>query len=250
MIISTYKAIGQSLLNYGCPIWTPNLCTSAWESLQTTQNTALKTALGCLKIAGTDHIHSEAKIMPVRPHCEMLSQQYLLSTQLETHPMHVDLNCPPPPRKMKETLKSRFGRKIKRLLPAEPLTEEVYKSKLKQIHTDSVREVINNQAVNPVLKTKAPDVDKSEKLLPRTTRATLSQLRSGHSTYLNSYLSRLDPDKSDTCPDCNVHGHTTKYIFSCKYRPTDLTVKSLWEKPADAALYLGLPQAEIFDNHG
>ena len=96
-ISNTYKALGQSLLNYACPIWTPTLCDSKWDSLQAAQNTALKIATGCHKIAGTEHVHNETKIMPVKPHCEMLSKQYLLSTQLDSHPVRVDLTLPPPP---------------------------------------------------------------------------------------------------------------------------------------------------------
>lgn len=251
VISTTYKAISQSLINYACPIWTPNLSKTNWDSLQTCQNSALKIATGCLKIASTDHVHAETKIMPVQQHCEMLSQQYLLSTQLESHPVREDLTRPQPARRTKHTLVTKFGRRIKRLAPSdEILTNDHYKAKLKRIHTDSVRDVIDIQAVNPVLNTKAPEIHPSERWLPRKTRATLSQLRSGHSTHLNSYLSRLDQQISDRCPDCNVRGHTTKHLFRCKNRPTHLTVQSLWKQPADAAQFLGLPQAEIFDDHG
>ena len=49
ILLQTYKAIGQSILNYCCPIWGPNLCDSKWSELQSAQNSALRTAMGCVK---------------------------------------------------------------------------------------------------------------------------------------------------------------------------------------------------------
>ena len=52
VLLNTYKSIGQSQLNYACPIWTPNLSKTSWNNLQIAQNTALRTALGCTKMTG------------------------------------------------------------------------------------------------------------------------------------------------------------------------------------------------------
>ena len=250
-ITNTYKAIGQSLLNYACPVWAPALADTHWDSLQAAQNTALKIATGCHKMAGTGHVHNETKMMPVKSHCEMLSKQYLLSTQLDSHPVRVDLTAPPPPRRMTHDLSSRFGNHVQNILPRnQHLDKDSYKTKLKEIHTADVRDSILNLGNNPVLNAPAPKINAGEKDLPRTTRSTLSQLRSGYSISLNSYKARLDPEVSDLCPDCNTDPHTADHLFNCTAKPTDLTVRALWDKPLDVATFLGLPHEEPYDDNG
>ena len=213
VILPTYKAIGQSVINYCCPIWGPSLCDSKWNELQTAQNAALRTALGCVSITSKDHLHSESKTMPVRDHCEMLSKQFLLSTQQQTHPNNININTVRP-RKMKNTLSSRHGQYINNLMSNNQ--DRSHKSLLKQIHTESVAATIAAQADNRVLGIPPPDVDKSERRLPRRTRSLLSQLRSGHSSMLNSYIARIRKDPTlDICPDCNNPSHTTNHLFNC-----------------------------------
>ena len=248
VLTTTYKAIGQSLINYGCPVWTPNLHDSHWKTLQTCQNSALKIITGCHKIASFEHIHSETKIMPVRDHCEMLSEQYLLATQQETHPNSIDLSSPPPARLMKETLKTRFGTSVQTIVPM--LNEDNYKAKIKDIHTKSVQQTIVKLGSNPIINQPPPNINKDEKQLPRTTRATLSQLRSGYSRTLNSYMARIDSDTEDRCPDCLQAGHTTLHLFDCPAKPTDLTALALWNRPLDVAQFLDLPRTEPFDDNG
>ena len=41
--------------------------------------TTLSELLGCVIKSDMGHLHAEAKIMPVKDHCEMLSQQFLLA---------------------------------------------------------------------------------------------------------------------------------------------------------------------------
>ena len=84
VLLNTYKAIGRSQLNYACPVWTPMLSKTEWEGLQIAQNANLRAALGCVTMTGIDHLHTEAKIMKVKPHCSMISKQYLLATQNKT----------------------------------------------------------------------------------------------------------------------------------------------------------------------
>ncbi len=237
VIINTYKATGQSLLNYCCPIWTPSLSKTSWQSLQVAQNNALRIATGCHRMTNIDHLHDETKVMKVQPHCEMLSKQFLLASQKPGHPNRVDLGKPPPPRQMKQTLSSKFGREVKTL--SRNLTEDNFKSKLKIIHTKSVKNMLNTFDNNKVLNSRPPEIHKSERNLPRTTRSTLAQLRSGYSVYLNSYKARIDPNASDKCPNCD-DCHTTDHLFNCQNNPTNLNVRSLWNKPLDAARFLNL----------
>ena len=244
VLLSTYKAINQSILNYGCPIWTPNLSDTHWQDLQSCQNAALRTATGCVKMSKVDHLHAEAKIMPVREHNEMLSKQYLLATQQADHPNHCDLDAPPPDRLMKKTLRSSYGQSILDLIPEGEAGVDAarYKTALKTIHSLSVMETIRKQSDNQVLGEPAPEIHRSERELPRKTRTTLAQLRSGYSSHLKSYLFRInarDTD-SDSCPDCGQSPHTTQHLFDCPTNPTTLTTRSLWDNPFDAAVHLGL----------
>ena len=121
------------------------------------------------------------------------------------------------------------------------LNEPTYKKLLKKIHTKSVKDSINNLGNNRVLNARPHKINKAEKTLPRTTRSTLSQLRSGFSKFLNSYKARIDPSHSDKCDKCNTAIHTTEHLFACPRNPTRLTAQDLWKKPKQAANFLGLP---------
>ena len=240
VITNTYKAIGQSTLNYCAPIWTPSLSETNWKRLQTAQNSALRIATGCHLMSDVDHLHHETKIMKVRPHCEMLSKQYLLATQKQDHPNPVELNGRPPPRQMKDTLQSKFGNYVKSISHPN-LSSEDYKRKLKTIHTKSVKDMLNSMADNKVLTAPPPPISDSEKDLPRAARTTLAQLRSGYSSFLNSYKARIDNTNStpDNCPLCPAP-HTTEHLFNCPGKPTDLTTRDLWTAPTEVARFLNL----------
>ena len=204
-LLTTYKAISGSLLNYGAPIWTPNLSASNWNELQSKQNAALRVATGCLKMTAVDHLHAETKTLPVKEHCEMLSKQFLLSTTQHNHPNHGTLEKIPLQRhKMRDTLATRFSDSVRPLTLDGVIDPTNYKEGLKEIHTRSVASAIRNQADNKVLAEPAPPINKNETTLTRRTRTTLAQLRSGYSTKLNSYLNRI----TDSCPDCEQSPHS------------------------------------------
>ena len=100
---------------------------------------------------------------------------------------------------------------------------------------------IMEQKANKVLGTRAPPINQSEKSLPRKTRTTLSQLRSGYSSSLNSFLSRINPlEYEDTCPKCGQGPHDTPHLFNCLANPTASNPRILWEDPPAAAEFLGL----------
>ena len=245
-LLETYNATSKSVMSYCSPIWSANLADSNWTSLQTAQNAALRTALGCVKKTSIDHLHAESKMLPVRQHCEMLSEQFLFATQKPNHPNNHCLNKPPPPRPMKKTIDTKHSESIRSILPNGLTDNDIYKRKLKEIHTNSVSTAINNQEANKVLQTAAPQLDPSEKSLPWRTRSLLSQLRSGYSSMLNSYLS--DTDK---CPHCHTEIHTTVHLFNCTANRTKLTAQSLWTHPRDAATFLGLAlEEQEDDDHG
>ena len=239
-ILSTYKAAVQPITNYCAPIYTPQLSDTNWNKLQISQNNALRTALGCVKMTPINHLHTEGKYIPVQKHSEMLAKQFLLATAKPDHPNHGILDEPLPERTMKHTLTTKFGQQIKSLLPEEPLQAQEYKIALKNIHTTTVQDCINAQAHNSVINKPAPEIHKSEKELPRKTRSILSQLRSNYSSFLNSYLSRIQEDTQDICPKCQISPHNTQHLFNCAADPTDLTAESLWLQPRAASQFLGL----------
>ena len=244
-LLTTFKATGQSLLNYCAPIWTPTLAPTNWNELQVAQNANIRTALGCVKMSSQDHIHAEAKTMPVKEHCEMLSKQFLLATTLPEHPNQENLSTSPP-RLMKHTLTTKFAKDVEPLIPENGTDIPSYKSGLKTLHTLSVQETILNQAPNLVLNEPAPEIHKSERSLSRKARVTLAQLRSGYSSHLNTFLNRINPTKypDPNCPDCSLAPHTTAHLFNCSTNPTYLTPRSLWTNPTSAALFLGLEDQE------
>ena len=74
----------------------------------------LRTATGRFVMASEDHVHHEAKVLPVKAHAKLLSTQYLYlaSAGNPSHPCHFVHNLAPPPRpniKRAGTLKTRFG---------------------------------------------------------------------------------------------------------------------------------------------
>ena len=172
----------------------------------------------------------------------MLSQQFLLSTNQANHPNHGNLGAAPP-RLMKPTLRSRYGSTVLPLTIDGRTDTTNYKEGLKTIHTSSVAKTIRNQEDNKVLLAPAPKVNQTEANLPRKTRTTLAQLRSGYSSILNSYLHRINPTThpSPNCPRCNLSPHTTNHLFNCPSNPTELETRILWEDPPAAAVFLDLP---------
>ena len=107
------------------------------------------------------HVHTETEMMPVKNRSQMLSKQFLLSTQTVNHPNFLDLFAPPPKRTTKPSLVTCFGEEIKQISKPN-LKEPTYKKLLKKIHTKSVKDAINNLGNNKVLEAKPPKVNKAE----------------------------------------------------------------------------------------
>ena len=83
-----------------------------------------------------------------------------------------------------------------------------------------------------------PEVDPAERMLPRSYCSTLSQLRSGYCSRLQSYLHRVGRAPSPACPECGSAPHTTEHLFSCPESPTDLAPADLWTAPLQAAQFI------------
>ena len=131
-----------------------------------------------------------------------------------------------------------YSEEIETYALPEDYTPSVHKLILKDIHTNSVSNCKENYSNNKVLNAPAPEINPEVTKLKRETCST--QLRSGYSKMLQSYLNRLDNSVPDICPKCNQSSHTIKHLFNCTNHPTDIEVISLWTRPIDAAKFLKL----------
>ena len=109
---------------------------------------------------------------------------------------------------------------------------------MKSIHTVDVRSAINNYSTNPITANRPPPTDRSEQELPRRTRVILAQLRSGWCHITNHYMSRINPEIQDICPNCGIPPYDVHQLFNCPRKPTTLEITSLWTNPREAAIFL------------
>ena len=122
-----------------------------------------------------------------------------------------------------------------------PLPPKEYRRLLKTVHTKTVATTTQSYPPSGVLGTRPPPVNvREEKTLPRRTRRTLSQLRSGYSQHLLSYRARLEPEQGSSCPLCHTAPHTTAHLFQCPTNPTNLPLTALWTNPVEAARFIDL----------
>lgn len=244
-IVTSYKAICRSVVNYAAPIWTPQACDTNWKKLQSSQNGALRTATGCHRMTHQDHLHSETQVLPIKVHNELLSLQYLASCLLDHHTCHDITIAPRPPRSIRKTLSTTYLPVLHTHLNGEVPSDSNHKFLQRRIHTNIVNAAVEGYEPNRVLGTNIiPEVDESEKSLPRSVRTTLAQLRSGFCKLLGNYKARIGVDNTDLCPQCKVHVQDVHHLFSCPARPTTLDPTALWTHPVEAAAFLGLEDAE------
>lgn len=241
VMVMTYKSIIRSILEYGGPIWNPIISDTNWTKLQAVQNQALKIATGCIKMTSSDHVHQEAKVLPLEVHGKMLSKQFLVQCFNPQHPgyKHVTKTLPRR-RKQRKTI---LDYKVE--IPPAPADHlpDWRKTTMKRIHTETVRTVRTSYQPNRVLLTHPPRISKSEKELNRKARCKLAQLRSGFSSMLNSYMSRIDPSITNECPKCKQANHDTNHLFNCPSDPPHpFTALDLWTRPKLAARFLQLDE--------
>ena len=58
-LLTTYLAIGRSILCYCCPVRTPTHRDTYWNRLQLAHNSAMRIATGCLKMADVAELHQD-----------------------------------------------------------------------------------------------------------------------------------------------------------------------------------------------
>ena len=92
-LLATYKAIGR-----------PLGCSAPQTRKEACQNTALRTITGRLLMSPIEHVHRQARMLPVKEHNELLSKQFLLGCFRRNHPCSRLLEAEPPPRNIKRSL--------------------------------------------------------------------------------------------------------------------------------------------------
>ena len=102
-LLMTYKAVGRFITNYAALVWNPNLHHTNYRKIQCTQNEALRIATGCHKMSSINHLHTEAEMLKVREHTELLSAQYLARFLEPGNACHSITTRATPDRQMKET---------------------------------------------------------------------------------------------------------------------------------------------------
>ena len=227
-LLMTYKAVGRSIINYAAPV--PNLHDTNYRKIQCTQNEALRIATGCHKMSSIDHLHTEAEMLKVMGHSELLSAQYLARCLEPGNVCHPITTRATPERQMKETLYTRYRNTVEPIM-----VKNDRKSILLALHTDAVDKAVKSHERNVVLDGRPPHISRSERDLTRKERSTLAQLRSGYCRLLGSYKSRIKKDESlNVCADCGTTPHDVKHIFVFPAHPTTMIPSDLWSRRTDA----------------
>ena len=239
-LLTTYQAIGRSILSYCSPVWTTSPKDTNWCRLQRAQNYALRIFTGCLRMADVIELHQEALELPVRQHSELISQQFTIACHQPQHPCHQLCHRLPDDRpEQRRSLIGRFKPNIQQYLADEPLSNTIDKSAISNIHQDAVRTAIESSS-SELLNGRPPPIATAEQTLSRKTRTILAQLSTGHCRILGQYMNRIDPTTSNHCHNCGHSPHDTHHLFDCPTKPTTLTVESLCTSPFKTAKHLNL----------
>ena len=151
----------------------------------------------------------------------------------------IDAFTPPldPPRI--PLLQTAFRHKIAEFLEDDGTADPAsHRSTISGIHSATVAAHLANRDENRVLRRPAPSISPAETTLPHHFRTTLSQLRSGQCSRLNSFRQAIGLADTALCPECCSAPHTTGHIFSCPAAPTNLLVEDLWHRPVEVARHL------------
>ena len=237
-LLVTYRALIRSLFTYAAPIWCPNVSSSSLKKLQVLQNSALRVATGCHRMAPIDHLHRESSMLPLVDSLHLLCRQYLASAMVPDHPSHSVVTMNSGPRAIRHTLQSRYYHDIRPFLVDDVIPIAMRKHTLTTLHCNAVQTAIAASSNSKLLNAPPPLVDAAEVSLPRPYRSALSQLRSGYCVALNDYQFRIGGSLTAICPECTSADQTVPHIFACPAHPTYLSLEDLWTDPVGVAGYI------------
>ena len=126
-LLITYKALIKPLLTYAAPVWYPSVSPSSVRPLQAVQNAALRIATGTVLMSSQDHLHSEAEMLPVDRELAMLCEQFLLGALRPGHPSNAVVTANPGPRRIRQTLRSKFLPAVEPFLQDGATPEDSYR---------------------------------------------------------------------------------------------------------------------------
>ena len=210
--------------------------------LQRAQNSALRTATVCLKMADVAELHQEAREQPIRQHSALYSQQFALACHLPQHPCHQICHITPnvwPDRRRSLIGSDQLKPNIQQYLSEEPINNTSYQTAISSIHQDADRTAIESCS-SKLLYGRPPPIATARQTLQRKTRTILAQLRTCHSRIPGQCMNGIDPTARNNCHDCGHSSHDTHHLFNCPSKPTTLTVESLWTAPTETAKHLNL----------
>ena len=67
-LLLTYNAFGKYIASYAAPIWSTNASDPGFKKIQTSHNSALRTAMAAHMMASIDHLHHESLKLKIRDH--------------------------------------------------------------------------------------------------------------------------------------------------------------------------------------
>ena len=238
-LLMTYKAVGRSIINYAAPVWSPNLHDTNYRKIQYTQNEALRIATGCHKMSSVDHLHTEAEMLKVREHSELLSAQYLARCLEPGNVCHPITTRAAPERRMKETLYTKHRNTVEPMM-----VKNDRKATLQALHTDAVDKAVRSQERNVVLDGRPPPIRALKKSCPEGNVQPSLNLDPDHCRLLGSYKSRIKKDASlNVCSDCGTSPHDVTHLFTCPAHPTTMIPSDLWNRPTDIVRELNYLEA-------
>ena len=190
-------------------------------------------------MSSISHLHAEAEELPVRDHLHLLSSEFLAQTLQPSHVSHVHTTLDQGPGKLKQTQRSKVLEDVSPYLEEDgTVAPGNYVNIANDLHMDIVTKAISRSEPIRILSRKPPTVHKNERSLPRITRVTMSQLRSGHCARLRDFQCRIGKTVDSLCSGCQLETQTVSHLFDCPTRPTTLSIEDLWKNPLDAADFL------------
>ena len=125
------------------------------------------TTTGCHKMSGIDHLHTEAEMLKVKEHSDLLSAQYLTRWLEPGKGCHPITTRATPERQMKETLYTRHRNTVEPMM-----VKNDRKATLQVVHTAVVVKAVPCHERNVVLDGRLSTISNSEKELTRKERST------------------------------------------------------------------------------
>ena len=114
-LVAIYKTIVCLTLNYAAPILFPQVSSSHLNKLEVIQNKVLRIATGCHQKAMVSHLRAETRVLPLKEHLELCSQQFYAIALQPLHPSHLIVTSNPNPRLLRATLQPPYIRILRGL---------------------------------------------------------------------------------------------------------------------------------------